>query len=337
MRKSNFELLRILLIIMIITLHYLNGSIGGALSNVPVKSFNYYLINAIESLCIVAVNVFIIITGYFSYKKNSIKVSKVVHLFSLCIFYGVLIYLGMIFFKHIAINKESIGIFIKTIFNRWFVLTYIVLYLMIPFINKVIDGLSKKNLKILILTNVFFFYIFSTFYINTLIHDNGYGIINFVSLYLIGAYIAKYYEKKEIKKYLTIGIYILCAILTTLMSLYTKKEAFAYSNIFNVIGAISLFLTFKNMNIKDKKIINKISTYTFSTYIIHENAFLGIILYQSLFKCNNYYNSNLLIVNLFYTVLGIYVICILIEFIRRLLFSKLIDKNIEKIKYEIKV
>jgi surface polysaccharide O-acyltransferase-like enzyme len=322
---------------MIITLHYLNGNIGGALSNTSSYTFNYYLINAIESLCIVAVNVFIIITGYFSYKKNSVKISKVVHLFSLCVFYGLLIYIGMIIFKHLAINKDSIGIFIKTIFNRWFVLTYIVLYLVIPYINKLISVLSKVNLKILIIINVIFFYIFSTFYINTLIHDNGYGIINFVNLYLIGAYIAKYGDKKKIKKYLTIGIYLLCAILTTLMSLYTKKDAFAYSNIFNVIGAVSLFLTFKNMNIKNNKIINKISTYTFSTYIIHENAFLGIILYQTLFKCNKYYNSNLLIVNLLYTVLGIYIICILIEFIRRIIFNKLIDRNIEKIKYEIKV
>ena len=337
MRKSNFELLRIILIIMIITLHYLNGNMGGALSNTNPHTFNYYLIHFIESLCIVAVNCFIIITGYFSYKKRSIKISKVIHLFSLCICYGLLIYLGMIIFKQVVINKASIGILVKTIFNRWFVLVYIVLYLLIPFINKLISGLSKKNLRILIIINTFFFYIFSTFYINTLIPDNGYGIINFINLYLIGSYIGKYCDKKKIKKLLTFGVYILCAILTTLISLYTSKNAFAYSNIFNVIGAISLFLTFKNMHIKDSKLINKISTYTFSTYIIHENTFLAIILFRSLFRCNKFYNSKLFIVNLLYTVLGVYLICIIVEFIRRLLLGKLIDKNIDKIKCEIKV
>ena len=105
MRKSNFELLRIILMILIITGHFLIGSMGGALANVTPKTFNYYLVNFIYSLSIVAVNVFIIITGYFSYKKRSVKVSKVIHLFSLCIFYGVLIYLGMILFKHTVINK----------------------------------------------------------------------------------------------------------------------------------------------------------------------------------------------------------------------------------------
>lgn len=337
MRKSNIELLRIILIMMIITLHYLNGGIGGALSNTNPNTFNYYLITFIESLCIVAVNVFIIITGYFSYKKNSIKVSKTVHLFSLCIFYGVLIYLFMIIIKHTIINKDSIGVLLKTILNRWFVLSYIILYLFIPYLNKLINSISKENLKLLIIINTIFFYIFSTFYINTLIHDNGYGIINFISLYFIGAYIGKYYDKKKIMKYKTIAVYIGCALLTLLFSLLTNKEAFAYSSVFNVVGAIALFLTFKNIDIKGNKLINKISTYTFSTYIIHENAFLGVFLYKTVFKCNKFYNSNLLIVNLIYTVLGIYLICIIIEFIRRLLFSKLIDKNIEKIKYEIKV
>jgi hypothetical protein len=138
-------------------------------------------------------------------------------------------------------------------------------------------------------------------------------------------------------KYKTTGIYLLCALLTMSFSIFTNKNAFAYSSIFNVIGAISLFLTFKNMSVKDNKFINKISAYTFSTYIIHENAFLGIILFRTIFKCDKFYNSNLLIVNLLYTVLGVYLICILFEIIRRLLFSKIIDKNIEKIKYEIKV
>ena len=337
MRKSNFELLRILLILMIITLHYLNGTMGGAFSNTNPNSFNYYLINFIESLCIVAVNVFIIITGYFSYKKNSIKVSKVIHLLSLCIFYGIVIYLSLIIFKKVIINKESIEILIKTIFNRWFVLAYIVLYLLIPFLNKLIKNLSKKSLKTLIIINNFFFYFIGTFYINTLIHDNGYGITNFISLYLIGAYIGKYCDKKVIMKYKTIGIYLICALLTTILSVFTSKNAFAYSSIFNLIGAISLFLTFKNLKVSDNKYINKLSTYTFSTYIIHENTFLSIILFRELFKSNKFWNSNLLIVNLLYTVLGIYLICIIIEFIRRLLFKKIIDNNIDKIKYEIKV
>ena len=52
-RKSNFELLRIIAIIMIIGLHYFNGSMGGALRNVVPGEFNYYFAYLFESLFII--------------------------------------------------------------------------------------------------------------------------------------------------------------------------------------------------------------------------------------------------------------------------------------------
>ena len=51
-RESNFELLRIILILMIITLHYCNGSMGGLLNNLTEGSIQYYMTHFIESACI---------------------------------------------------------------------------------------------------------------------------------------------------------------------------------------------------------------------------------------------------------------------------------------------
>lgn len=67
-RKSNIELLRIILILLVIILHYMNISMGGALGKVRPNTFDYYLDHFIESLSIVAVNVFILITGYFLFE-----------------------------------------------------------------------------------------------------------------------------------------------------------------------------------------------------------------------------------------------------------------------------
>lgn len=332
MRKSNFELLRIICILMIITLHY-NSSMGGLLSNVEIGSINYYISHFIQSLCIVAVNTFIIITGYFSYKKESIKISKVIKLFYLCMIYGMVIFTVFILLGN-KINISTLIEFIKTIFDRWFVVIYSILYLLIPYINKLINNLSQKQLKTLITINIIFFYLWFTIFTNTTIKDGGYGIVNFINLYMIGAYIKKY-KDVSIHKYKTISIYLLCAIVTTILSCFTTRSAYAYNTIFNLIGSISLFLTFKNMNIKNNNIINKLSTYTFTTYIIHENSFLVKILYRDIFNCDKFYNSNYMIINMIYTVLGIYLICIIVEFIRRLLMKKLVDDKIDNIKYMI--
>ncbi len=332
-RKSNFELLRIVCILMIVTLHY-NSSMGGLLNNVEIGSINYYLSHFIQSLCIVAVNSFIIITGYFSYKKDSVKVSKIISLFYLCLIYGLLIF-GVYIGLGNKVNISSLIQLLKTIFDRWFVVIYSILYLLIPYINKLINSLSKKQLQTLIIINILFFYVWFTIFTNTTIKDGGYGIVNFINLYLIGAYIHKY-KNESIKKYKTLSIYIICAVITTILSIYTTRSAYAYNTIFNLFGSIALFLTFKNINIKDNKIINKLSTYTFAVYIIHENSFLIKILYRDLFNCDEFYNNNLMILNMIYTVLGIYLLCIVVEYIRRLLMKKYVDDKISNIKYEIK-
>lgn len=333
-RKSNLELLRIILIIMIIALHYNNTRMGGVFGNVENGTFNYYLSNFVESLSIVAVNTFILITGYFSNKKDSVKVSKVINLFYICAIYGILIFgTYFVFTKNISfgILKE----FIKTIFDRWFVVIYSILYLLISYLNKLINSLDKEKLKILIIINTLFFYVWFTIFTNTTIKDGGYGIINFINLYLIGAYIKKY-KDEYVPKYKTIIIYISCAIITTLLSCFTTRSAFAYNTIFNLIGSIALFLTFKNLNIKNNKVINYLSTFTFSTYIIHENSFITKFLYRTIFKCDKYYNSSFIVINLLYTIIGIYVICIIFEIIRRFIMNK-IDKKIDNIDYELKV
>lgn len=60
-RSSNFELLKVILTLMIIVLHYCNPNMGGIIENVNKYSFNYYIVHFIESACIIAVNTFIII------------------------------------------------------------------------------------------------------------------------------------------------------------------------------------------------------------------------------------------------------------------------------------
>ena len=73
---------------MIIMLHYNNGAMGGALANIHSGTFPYYFVHFTESLSSVAVNVFILITGYFSYDKNKIFISKIARLVLLMIFWG---------------------------------------------------------------------------------------------------------------------------------------------------------------------------------------------------------------------------------------------------------
>lgn len=333
-RSSNLELLRIVLMMMVVTLHYLNTYMGGILDVIVPGTFNYYLAHFLESLCIVSVNVFVLITGYFSHKKTSIKVSKVGQLFSLGIFYSlVLAGIAVFILKLNPINRDTLNLLNSSIFGSWFLVIYCFLYLLIPFINKLINNINEKQLLTLIIINVLMLNVYYTFFNTITLVDGGYGIGNFINLYLIGAYISKYKNKDISIKYPLIT-YILITIVTTIFS-FKNGLAWQYSTIFNVLGSVSLFLIFKNIKMKNYKFINNIAGYIFPIYCIHTCPFTAKYMFREIFNTPKYWHSNYMIVHLIITVLGVFIGCIIIEIIRRFIFGKIIDKNIDKIKYEV--
>jgi len=85
-RDSNFELLRIVLIVMVICSHYL--VFGRALNNLNSSDPNFYIAYTLESSIIVAVDCFILITGFFQI-NNKYHFKKVVDLWTQVFFYSV--------------------------------------------------------------------------------------------------------------------------------------------------------------------------------------------------------------------------------------------------------
>ncbi len=171
---------------------------------------------------------------------------------------------------------------------------------------------------------------------NTPSVDGGYGIANFVSLYLIGAYI-KIYENDfiKIKKY-SIFIYVLCSIVTCAFSFFAGR-AWNYSTIFNLFGSLFLFWTFENIRLRNSSIINYLSQHTLDIFLIHGTYLFYDVLYKTIFHCDYYYNDDKMIINLIITTIGIYLICLMISIIRKAFFEKILDNNINCIKYEISV
>ena len=69
-RKSNIELLRIFTMIGVIILHYNNPTIGGGITYATKGSANFYILYFLESLFACAVDLFILISGYFMCTNN---------------------------------------------------------------------------------------------------------------------------------------------------------------------------------------------------------------------------------------------------------------------------
>jgi len=328
-RLSNLELLRIICILMVLVLHYLNSIMGGALGNTTEGTKQYYTICFIESLCIIAVNCFVIISGYFMINKSSIKLDKPINLILISIFYGGALYILSVI---LHINSFTKGGFLASLIfiygAKWFIGSYIALFLLMPFLNRIVVALDRKKYQQLLIVLLVMFSLIPTVLPEVSYNDSGYGVLSFITLYFLGGYLKLHYKANKSKTYYFI-IYLVCSLVTTVavLSKLRINSWWNYNSIVNVISSISLFLFFSKINIKSK-IINYLSTFSFSVYIIHSDSSIRVFLYRNIFKSEEYWNSTRLLINMTVTVIGIYIGCILIDVVRKILVKPL-NKRIE--------
>ena len=102
--------------------------------------------------------------------------------------------------------------------------------------------------------------------------QEGYSIINFIMLYLLGGYIRRYsykYKKYNLK-YLSIIIYILSTVVILIESYFLATNvAWSYCNLFVIIQAVSIFLYFDSLEIKYNRYINYFAESVFGIFLIH--------------------------------------------------------------------
>lgn len=315
-RKNNIELLRILSMYMILILHLLRFS--GFLDIATTNTVKSFIIWFLESLCFVAVNCYVIISGYFLV-DSKFKFKKLINIWLEVMFYSVIIYLILLFTGNISFGLQS---FLKSIFpvslgNYWFVTVYIALYLLSPFINILINNLNQKQYRGLILIIFLLFSVLPTFIPqhNTINYGGSYSISWFTCLYLIAGYLRKYSsDTSRQKKYLF--TYILCSLINVIALFICRhfninfiEHSFLYNyySVTVLLAAINLFLYFKNLSINNNfinKLITFISPTTFGIYLIHENPNFRMLLWNMFrFTLNK---------NIIYTFLIIIIIPILL-------------------------
>lgn len=312
-RKSNIELCRIIAIMLVVMVHATYGSLGWPKN----LSDTTFLTIFSESISIVGVNVFVIITGWFTVK---LKKKSIINLLYICLFYGVLEIICEIFndsfsYKSLLIISQS----------NWFIMAYIGLLAFSPVLNSFITSVDKTNYKrtLIILFIIQTWFGFLPGYCRSFC--KGYSIISFVILYLASQYFHKYGYPNILKKY-SLSVYFISSIIIALIGWYILKLPclnnelfsiiFAYSNPFIILGAFSLFFTFERMYIKKNKYINYTAQSCLAVLLIHTNSFCFPYM-QKYFKMN-YQNESFfhILILGFIGILIIFLLSVIIDQIR---------------------
>lgn len=351
-RNSNYELMRIVSMFLIVLCHVIN--LGHVLHNCVNPSLQL-IFKFIMYFTIVHVNSFVLVSGYYQ-STSTFKQSSVWSIINANWFYRIVIMVLFLILGFINVDKVT---FIKEAFplninEYWFIRNYILLYCLSPFINMALNSFDKKGFKKLLLVLFIIFSLIPTFTGNNFLNNNGYTLYSFVCLYIVGAYLRRYpLEKSYLFKNTSKGLYQLILLFTFFFMLianfvntsffsfilkynpvikefggYIVNTRLSYSNPFIVIQSIAYFLFFGTLTIKNNKVINKLASLTFGVYLIHENNFVRSLLYTWIGIDGHKIYSYSFLINVFCSAIGIYVVCSLIEFLRQILFKFIYDRKI---------
>lgn len=303
-RQSNFELLRCVLMLCVIIVHYNSTDMGGALVFVNPGSINDHFIRFMESAAIICVNGFILLTGYFGYKRTTMTLRKPLGLLLYVLAYNYLFYFLDVFMGRAPFTLQHLVF--QLIPNNWYVVLYITLLLISPYLNIVVNQLNRKNMLVLLCVFMILFSIWSTVLdigaelIPFNVRGNstvalsgtqaGYSIVNFVLLYFIGAAMHKW-ELFSWSRKKDILLYFAMVILIFVTSLFVNA-AWNYSCTLVILSSVFLFNYFRKLVVRSD-ILNKIAGAA-GVYLISTKG-LVVQWFWRFFKIKEACNANIVL------------------------------------------
>lgn len=288
-RKSNIELLRIFAILLIIINHLSLHTPWNVEKTANVARLTTQWLASGGRL---GVNIFVLITGYFLIKsrfkwRSLSKLWLQVWLYAVALFF-VFRAMG----EPISYNQIRIS-FLPIFYNQWwFITAYVIMYLFVPFINKFILSLTKKELRRFLGLTLIVGSIWPTLAPKISIYSD---VTWMIFVYIIGAYIRIYPEDFNKIKTRTILIYfsmigILSVCSIQLMNWFNSLPANFLVKLIRSIGisntrlanapmsplslslAVLILLIFLRLHIPYSKFINTLAANVFGVYLLQSNT-----------------------------------------------------------------
>lgn len=265
-RNSNIELFRIFLMLMIVAHHYVVNSGITLLYDYNHISFNQVFLWLWGWGGKVGINCFLLITGFFMCQQQ-ITLKKFLKLYLEVKFYKILIFAIFCLSGYEAFT--SIGLF-KAVFNiaygmgNGFVATFVGLFLLIPFINKMLSAITRREHLALVAVLTGLYTVFGTFFGNN-IHENlGW----FVTVYVIGAFLRLYPHQCFADRRMMATVSASCLLLSwasiVIIGYFFPRGSGAAPiyyfvndshRILAIVCAVSFFLLFNSLKVKQSSII----------------------------------------------------------------------------------
>lgn len=354
-RDSNFELLRIIAMLLIIFSHQNQHGILFPLNHGI--TFNFLFCKSVFSYMGAIGNwLFILISGYFI-SETSFSWRKVFRLwfqvFSISVIIGLFAWFSKVklvphwdwrlievynfegFFA--AARQMNVKDLIRSLFPtyfayNWFASSYIVFFILSPFLSLFLSRINQEEHKNLIIVLTVFVTVipllpFEAFYIPSTIFP---FILGFFIAKYIKMYSPKFFENKNGNLMLSLCIFAFLVLYTILAILFFSRisfgkrfhDTFIYrfggnNSVLIMMLAVFLFCFFRKLSFSYNRLVNTVASTTFGVYLIHENFLVNKWWWHKICRLDDFINSPLLIPYMCLCTLVTFMVCSALEFVRK--------------------
>lgn len=331
-RDSNFELLRVISMLMVLGLHANFIALGEPTAEYvdanPIGAFLRY-IN--EALCIVSVNVFVLISGWFGIRPTMRKLAAL--LFQ-CLFFSLAL-IAVAAFTDTSVRFSTV---MKCIEMRdyWFIISYIGLFAISPVLNAFVDSAPRKTFKMVIIALLVLQSIYGWCLNDLAGYNRGYSIISFIELYLIARYVRTYSPK--IFRHTFGGNFAIYASLSLVIGIITfgvkalsghnAENQFYYCSPLVVAASLYLLMAFGKLSFQCR-IVNFAATSALAAYLLHQHLLVFPLFLKFSARLYHEYPLPLYTVAIVAFLLGVYIAAMAVDQLRKWIFAFLTRRCIK--------
>lgn len=272
-RQSNIELLRIVSMLMVLAVHFDGAALGLPLPvGLGSTDAAWWWRTSVETLSIVGVNCFTLISGYFGIRAS---VRGLLTFVSQCVFYSVAIYsvcalCGVVSFSFAAWGESWLAL---THTDLWYVPAYLCLYLLSPFINAGMERLTDR--KLLMWTGIFVLVnVYAGWWWGAAFNPNGYTVVQLIMMYCVGAAVRRILS--GVPSVVGWSLYLGASAFTAVAAAYMPPlKVYAYNSPLVIVASVGLLLAFAGMELRSG-FINYVARSSFAVYLIHKNKLIWV-------------------------------------------------------------
>lgn len=295
---SNIELLRILSMAFVVVVHFV-GAAFGLPEPAELRHPTAAMLGktAAESLAIVGVNCFVLITGYFGLRLTWRKVAG--YTFT-CLFASLVVY---VFAGIRESNLTAAGLWeavrVYSVTDLWFVRSYLALMLLSPVLESGLRALDNRRLGALY-AGLLFLNVYLGWLCGTNINPYGYNEMQMLLLYTTGHLLARHADRliglgRRCLRGHAAGFYFMlyiaagCCVMACAFFIEPRR-AYAYNSPFVLAESVALFLAFVALKPFRSEAVNAVASSVFMVYLLHKTPGVwrmlrGMLYEYSLLPC----------------------------------------------------